>query len=388
MPKPPSSPAVPAPTASGAGEVLGPRALNRALLARQGLLRRWTIPPAEALERLVGMQSQAPEPPYVGLWTRLENFRPEALSRLVEERAVVRVALMRSTIHLVTARDCLALRPLLQPVIERSFRGGFGRRLEGVDDAALADAARALVEERPRTFAEIGAALGERWPDRDPAALAAAARTLLPLVQVPPRGLWRRSGPAAHTTAEAWLGRPLDPAPALDAMVLRYLAAFGPATVADAQTWSGLTRLKEAVERLRPGLRTFRDERGRELLDLPDAPRPDADTPAPARFMAEWDNVLLSHAERSRMVPEAHRARIFTVNGVMPGTILLDGFVAGTWKLERTRGSATLRVAPFAPPSPDDEAALTAEGERLLDFAAAESTAREVRIVEERGEAA
>jgi hypothetical protein len=383
MPKPSSSPAVPARSASGAGEVLGARALNRALLARQGLLRRWTIPPAEAVERLVGMQSQAPDPPYVGLWTRLENFLPEELARLVEERAVVRVALMRSTIHLVTARDCLALRPLLQPVIERSFRGGFGRRLEGVDDAAMADAARALVEERPRTFAEIGAALGERWPDRDPSALAAAARTLLPLVQVPPRGLWRRSGPAAHTTAEAWLGRLLDPAPALDAMVLRYLAAFGPATVADAQTWSGLTRLKEAVERLRPGLRVFRDERGRELLDLPDAPRPDPDTPAPARFMAEWDNVLLSHADRSRMVPEEHRARIFTVNGVMPATILLDGFVAGTWKLERRRGAATLRVAPFAPPSPDDEAALAAEGERLLDFAAADATTREVRIVEE-----
>lgn len=374
MPKPPSSGSVPARAGRGAGEVLGRRALNRALLARQGLLRRWTIPPAEAVERLVGMQSQAPDPPYVGLWTRLENFRPEELARLVEARAVVRIALMRSTIHLVTARDCLALRPLLQPVIERSFRGGFGRRLEGVDDAALADAARALVEERPRTFAGIGAALGERWPDRDPAALAAAARTLLPLVQVPPRGLWGRSGPAAHTTAEAWLGRPLDPAPALDAMVLRYLAAFGPATAADAQTWSGLTRLKEAVERLRPGLRVLRDEQGRELFDLPDAPRPDADTPAPARFMAEWDNVLLSHADRSRMVPEEHRARIFTVNGVMPGT----------WKLERSRGSATLRVAPFAPLSPDDEAALTAEGQRLLDFAAAETPAREVRIVEGR----
>ncbi|MET0397157.1 MAG: winged helix DNA-binding domain-containing protein [Longimicrobiaceae bacterium] len=381
MPKKPSSGSVRAPRGSGAGEVLGRRALNRALLARQGLLRRWTIPPAEAVERLVGMQSQAPDPPYVGLWTRLEGFRPEDLARLVEAHAVVRIALMRSTIHLVTARDCLALRPLLQPVIERSFRGGFGRRLEGVDDAALADAARVLVEERPRTFAEIGAALGERWPDRDPAALAAAARTLLPLVQVPPRGLWGRSGPAAHTTAEAWLGQPLDPIPAPDAMLLRYLAAFGPATVADAQTWSGLTRLREAVERLRPGLRAFRDERGRELFDLPDATRPGADTPAPVRFIAEWDNLLLSHADRSRIVPEEHRARVFTVNGVMPGTILLDGFVAGTWKLERSRASATLRVTPFAPPSPDDEAALAAEGQRLLDFAAPDATAREVRIM-------
>lgn len=363
-----------------AGEVLGRRALNRALLARQGLLRRWTIPPAEAVERLVGMQAQAPDPPYVGLWTRLEGFRTEDLARLVEERAVVRIALMRSTIHLVTARDCLALRPLLQPVIDRSFQGGFGRRLEGVDTASLADAARALVEAKPRTFAEIGAALGERWPDRDPAALSAAARTLLPLVQVPPRGLWGRSGPAAHTTAEAWLGRPLDPDSRVDEVVLRYLAAFGPATVADVQTWSGLTRLKEVVERLRPGLLAVRDEGGRELFDLPDAPRPDPDTPAPARFMAEWDNVLLSHKDRSRIVAEAHRGRVYTVNGVMPGTVLVDGFVAGTWRMERHRGSAVLRVEPFAPLAADDEAALAAEGERLLGFAAADTPAREVRF--------
>jgi hypothetical protein len=363
-----------------AGQVLGRRALNRALLARQGLLRRWTISPAEAVERLVGMQSQAPDPPYVGLWTRLDGFRPEDLARLVEERAVVRIALMRSTIHLVTARDCLALRPLLQPVIERSFRGGFGRRLEGVGDAALADAARALVEERPRTFAEIGAALGERWPDRDPAALSAAARTLLPLVQVPPRGLWGRSGPAAHTTAEAWLGRPLETGYPVDDVVLRYLAAFGPASVADVQTWSGLTRLKDAVERLRPGLRVFRDDEGRELFDLPDAPRPDPDTPAPARFMAEWDNVVLSHADRTRVITEEHRRRIFTPNGIFPGTILVDGYVAGTWKIERSRGAATLRVEPFAPLAADDQAALAAEGERLLDFAAAEIPAREVRF--------
>ncbi|HLL45439.1 MAG TPA: winged helix DNA-binding domain-containing protein [Longimicrobiaceae bacterium] len=362
-----------------AGEVLGRRALNRALLARQGLLRRWTTPPAEAVERLVGMQAQAPDPPYVGLWTRLEGFRPDDLARLVEERAVVRIALMRSTIHLVTARDCLALRPLLQPVLDRGFRSAYGRRLEGMDTAALADAARALVEERPRTFADIGAALGERWPDRDPAALSAAARTLLPLVQVPPRGLWGRSGPAAHTTAEAWLGRPLDPDYRVDDVVLRYLAAFGPATAADVQTWSGLTRLKESVERLRPGLLCFRDEHGRQLFDLPDAPRPDPDTPAPARFMAEWDNVLLSHADRTRVISEEHRRRIFTPNGIFPGTILVDGFVAGTWKIERHRGVATLRVEPFAPLAAEDQAALAEEGERLLAFAAAEIPA-EVRF--------
>ncbi|MEW5926558.1 MAG: winged helix DNA-binding domain-containing protein [Gemmatimonadota bacterium] len=365
---------------SDAVRVLDRRALNRALLARQGLLRRWTVPAAEAVERLAGMQSQAPDPPYYGLWTRLEGFRPEELSRLLEERAVVRIALMRSTIHLVTARDCLALRPLLQPVLERAHRATYGRRMEGVDAAELADAARALTEERPRTFAEIGAALAERWPGRDPAALSGAARALLALVQVPPRGLWGRSGPAAHTTAEAWLGRPLDASASPENLVLRYLAAFGPATAADAQTWSGLTRLRDAFEGLRPRLLVFRDEAGRELFDLPDAPRPDPDTPAPVRYMAEWDNVLLSHADRTRVISEEHRRRIFTPNGIFPGTVLVDGFVAGTWKMERSRGAATLRVEPFAPLAAGDEAALNDEGERLLAFAAAETPAREVRI--------
>lgn len=363
---------------SDAARVLDRRALNRALLARQGLLRRWTVSAAEAVERLAGMQSQAPDPPYYGLWTRLEGFRPEELSRLLEERAVVRIALMRSTIHLVSARDCLALRPLLQPVLERAHRATYGRRMEGVDATELAEAARTLAEERPRTFAEIGAALAERWPGRDPAALSGAARALLALVQVPPRGLWGRSGPAAHTPAQAWLGRPLDAAASLDDLVLRYLAAFGPATTADAQTWSGLTRLRDAFERLRPRLLVFRDEAGRELFDLPDAPRPDPDTPAPARYMADWDNVFLSHADRTRVVSEEHRRRIFTPNGIFPGTVLVDGFVAGTWKLERSRGAATLRVEPFAPLSAADEAALNEEGERLLAFAAAEVPAREV----------
>jgi hypothetical protein len=371
---------MPKPSPSDAARVLDRRALNRALLARQGLLRRWTIPAAEAVERLAGMQSQAPDPPYYGLWTRLEGFRPEELSRLLEERAVVRIALMRSTLHLVSARDCLALRPLLQLVLERAHRATYGRRMEGVDAAELADAARALAEERPRTLAEIGAALAERWPGRDPAALSGAARALLALVQVPPRGLWGRSGPAAHTTAEAWLGRPLDTAALLDDLVLRYLAAFGPAAVADAQTWSGLTRLRDAFERLRPRLLSFRDEAGRELFDLPDAPRPEADTPAPARYMADWDNVFLSHADRTRVVSEEHRRRIFTPNGIFPGTVLVDGFVAGTWKLERSRGAATLRVEPFAPLAAADEAALNEEGERLLAFAATENPTREIRF--------
>ena len=295
--------------ARGNHDVLGPRELNRATLERQMLLRRRELPALDAIEHLVGMQAQAPSPPYVGLWTRLEGFRPDELGRLITERRAVRIALMRNTVHLVSAQDCLALRPLMQPVLDRTLYSTRANRahLDGMDIEALVAAGRALLEEKPRTAKELGKLLQEQWPERDPTSLARAIRHLLPLVQVPPRGVWGKSGPAAHTTAEAWLGRPLDPSPSIEDIVLRYLGAFGPATVKDVQTWSGLTRLGEVVERLRPRLRTFSDERGKELFDVPDAPMPDPDIPAPPRFLPEFDNLILSHADRTRFIAEEYR---------------------------------------------------------------------------------
>jgi len=353
-------------------DVLGPRALNRALLERQLLLRRQTLPALEAIEHLVGMQAQAPNPPYVGLWTRLEGFHPDQLARLILERRAVRVALMRNTVHLVSARDCLALRPLVQPVIERGLYANRAHRegLEGVSTETLSAAGRALLEERPRTARELGVLLRERWPERDPASLARAVRHLVPLVQVPPRGVWGKSGPAAHTTAEAWLGRSLDPDPSLEEMVLRYLGAFGPAGVKDVQTWSGLTRLGEVVDRLRPRLSTFRDERGRELFDLPGAPRPDPDAPSLPRFLPEFDNLILSHADRTRVIADEHRKALASRNGMVPATFLVDGFVRGTWKTERIRGKVTLAIEPFETLSKEERDALAEESERLVRFVA------------------
>ena len=226
---------------------------------------------------------------------------------------------MRGTIHLVSARDCLMLRPLVQPAVDRGLSLLLGRQLAGVDTAALAAAGRVLVEERPLTFSELGAALSAQWPQHPPAALAQGVRALVPLVQVPPRAVWGAAGQAAHTSAEAWLGRPTwRPAPSLDRLVTRYLAAFGPASVQDAQAWSGLTRLREVVDRLRPGLRAFRDEQGAELFDLPGAPRPDPDTPAPVRLVAEFDNLVLSHADRARIISEPNRQRMFTPERHLP----------------------------------------------------------------------
>jgi hypothetical protein len=365
------------------GDVLGRRALNRALLERQLLLRRRKLSAAEAIEHLVGMQAQVPNSPYVGLWTRLDGFRPDELARLIEDRRAVRTAVMRSTIHLVSARDCLALRPVVQPVLDRDlYRGTFGRGIAGMDTGALVAAGRALVEERPRTSAELGRLLQEEWPDRDASSMANAIRNLVALVQVPPRGIWGKSGQATLTTAEAWLGHPVESDPSPDKMVMRYLAAFGPATVRDVQTWSGLTRLGEVTGRLRPRLRTFRDEHGNELLDLPEAPRPDPDTPAPPRFLPEFDNVLLSHADRTRIISNENR-KVLARDRLMRA-VLVDGFVCGTWNITRRRGAATLLIEPFEPLPDRERDALAEEGELLVRFVGEGAEAFEVRFAEPR----
>jgi hypothetical protein len=382
MPKRTSKNSVTARGGDTSDNVLGRRALNRATLERQMLLRRHKLPAIEAIEHLVGMQAQAPNPPYIGLWTRLEGFHPDELARLILDRRAVRVALMRNTIHLVSARDCLALRPLMQPVFERSLYANRAHRagIEGMDIEALVTAGRALLEERPRTAKELGLLLQEQWPDRDPASLARAIRHLVPLVQVPPRGIWGKSGQAAHTTVEAWLDRPLDSDSSLDEMVMRYLGAFGPATIRDVQTWSGMTRLGKVTERLRSRLRTFRDEHGNELFDLPDAPRPEPYTPTQARFLPEFDNLILSHADRTRVIADDYRKLIASKNGMVPATVLVDGFVRGTWKTERTRGQAMLMIEPFESLSKEDRDALSEEGERLIRFAEEDAEAFGVRF--------
>src|SRR5437867_1736776 len=296
-------------------EILGPRALNRATLQRQMLLERIRLTAEEAIERLAGMQGQAPDAPYVGLWSRLEGFRPEELASLITGRQAVRVTVMRGTVHLVTAAGFAAMRPVVQPVLERLFAGSpFARNLRGLDLDALLAEALPLVQEKPRTRAEPARALGERRPGIDGLSLAYAVTYLVPLVQVPPRGIWGSRGQATWVSAETWLGRGLG-RPDVEGLLLRYLGAFGPATVADMGAWSGLTGLREVVEALRPRLRVFNDRRGRELLDLPDAARPDPDTPAPVRFLPEYDNVLLSHADRSRVLDTGRWPPLVPGNG-------------------------------------------------------------------------
>jgi hypothetical protein len=237
------------------------------------------------------------------------------------------------------------------------------------------------MEEKPRTLAELGKLLQPRWPDREPLNLARAVHYLAPLVQIPPRGVWGRSLQATWTTVEHWLGGELDPSPSIDAVVLRYLGAFGPASVADFRTWCGLSGQREVFERLRPGLRTFRDEQGRELVDITEGELPDEDVPAPVRFLPEYDNLFLSHADRQRIARDEDRRRFATVNGVGPNAFSLDGFLQGTWRIRRHGVAATLLIEPLNAVSKTGRQALEEEGEALLAFAAADADQRSVEFV-------
>ena len=245
--------------------------------------------------------------------------------------------------------------------------GSIASYLTGVDQEALIAAARAELAEGPKLLKDVADALGERWPGVNRLAIASAVRAWIPLVQPPPRGIWGKGGVATHAPAAEWLAATSARAMTIDDLVLRYLRAFGPATVMDAQAWSGLTKLREVVERLRPRLRTFRDERGRELFDLPDAPRPPAETPAPPRFMPEYDNIFLAHADRSRIGDPRHGAILSTETGMVQA-LLIDGFVAGTWRIVRERANATLVVEHFDRMSKTNRTAVVAEGRRLLEF--------------------
>jgi Winged helix DNA-binding domain len=356
-------------------------ALNRALLERQFLLRRVDIPVREAVEHLLGLQAQAPMPPYYGLWSRLEGFDPHELGRMLTDREVVRMTLMRGTVHLVTVRDALALRPLVQPVVERAHNGAFGRRMGGADPGRLAAAVRDLLADEPLTARELGRRLVERGIGDDLEAIGNAARVYAPLVQVPPRGVWGAGGQAKYVPLESWVGCDLETEPSIDEIVLRYLGSYGPATVMDMQSWSGLTKLKEDFGRLRPKLVSLRDEEGKELFDLPDAPRPDPETPAPVRFLGEYDNVLLGHADRRRIIPEDFPWAAMLAEGRFVSNLLVDGVLRATWRIDRdAKRRATLVIRPYPGLSRAEHEEVSAEAQWMIDFAAADADARDIRI--------
>ncbi|MFF6788656.1 winged helix DNA-binding domain-containing protein [Streptomyces filamentosus] len=348
--------------------VLDARALGRAALARQFLLARTDAPALDVVTRLGGMQAQEPQEPFTGLWSRTRDFRPETLDALLTGRALVRLPLMRRTIHLVAAEDALAWHARHATMLRTKVLTVYRDELAGIDPDALAAAGRAVMADgTPRTTAELVGAVADRWPDRPRRPLGELLVSgVIPMVQLPPRGLWGSRAGVRNQTLAAWLGRevpplPEDPAdPVGQALLRRYLAAHGPASSSDLRAWCGLTGLPAAVKAVREELVAFRDERGRELLDLPDAPRPDPDTPAPVRFLPAFDNAILGYQDRSRIIDDAHRG--LSVAGER--VVLVDGRVSATWTL---RGD-TVAVTPLRRLSRAERTEVTEEGGALAAF--------------------
>lgn len=361
-------------------ETLSTKALNRALLARQILLSRQEASASSVVSHLVGLQAQQPQPPFVGLWTRVAGFERAALLQLLHDRKIIRSTLMRGTLHLMTADDYQSLRSTLQPGLTAGMHSVLRDRAKALNILDLIVAARALFLKRPLTFTELRAALLEQFPDLDERAIGYAVRTHLPLVAVPAAVDWGFRADSEFAEAESWLRGSIDPEERPEHFVERYLAAFGPATPTDFQAWSGLSAARALFDSLRPRLQTFRDDRKRELFDLPEAPRPPEDAPAPVRFLPGFDNVILSHADRTRIIATEHRSLVTTRNLQVLPTFLVDGFVAGTWKCVRELKTACLTIAPFASLRKIEKAALTEEAEPLARFIEPEAESWTVRF--------
>ncbi len=350
-------------------ETLSDRQLNRATLARQWMLARADIAIPDALTFLLGLQAQTTNTPYIALWNRIAGFTHGALTALITDKTLLRATTMRTTLHLHTVPDMRGIRPLMQPVLDRTFSSVAKSRAINADRLDVNRRGVAIIDEAPMTSGELGRRLREHFPDSDPLVLAQVVQGAETLIQIPPTRIWGHGGAPLLMRIEKWIGQGLcDPIP-LPQLVLRYLAAYGPASVKDMQTWCGLTRLAGAFDAVREHLVEFRGEDGRVLYDLPNAPRPDSDTPAPVRFLPDYDNVFLGFADRSRLQPDYARERMVVVNGYV-ATFTMDGFIAGNWTVNRTKNSLTLDLAPFRKLSKAEKTDIEAEAHAMGAFLA------------------
>ncbi len=364
--------------------VLSLRALNRAAMARQMLMCRHTLSPAVAIERLAGMQAQAPRPPFIGLWSRLSGFDRKHLIHAIDRRDVVRGTMMRATIHLVSRRDFIAWRRAIQPVLSRAMASVLRDFARTVNVEALHGEARAFFDRRPVTFAEVRAHLSRAFPTLDERAMGYFIKMELPLIQTPSSDAsWGYRASADFTVAESWLGEPLSDEGGPSELALRYFEAFGPASGKDLQAWSGLSNVHALLDQLRPRLVVFRDDNGRELFDVPDAPRPSGDEETPVRFLPEFDNLLLAYDDRRRCVADQHRPRLITKNLQVPATFLIDGVVSGIWRIERAKAAARLVLSPFGMLNRRVRQALEEEGDPLLRFVEPDAVAYECETIAE-----
>ncbi|MEV0293002.1 winged helix DNA-binding domain-containing protein [Nocardia sp. NPDC050710] len=346
------------------------RELNRTLLVRQMLVERVALSPFELVRHLVAVQGQEPNWPYVGLWARLTDFAHDDLAVLLRDRKVVRSTMIRRTVHLADASDFRWLRPTVRPIVHAALQAPYYREeIAGLDLDELAAAGREVLAGKTLSRSDFGKLLGERFPNRLPRRLAESVELMVPMVHGSETGEWGRWRNRYVTIglAEEWIGAPMSDAPDPEQLILRYLAAFGPATVADMQAWAGVTRLAEVIDDMRDRLRVFTDDKHKVLFDLPDAPLADPDLPVPVRFLPAFDNALLGHKDRRRVISDEDRGRIAKEASAGVPMYLVDGFVHGRWALEN---ESTIRITPWHPMSVADEAAVRAEAEHLPLFLA------------------
>ncbi len=357
-------------------QTLDTRTLNRTLLARQWLLERRDSPIVEAVDWLNGLQAQEARPPFIALWSRLKAFRREALLDALADRSVVKATFTRGTLHLVSAGDYCAFRSTHALMLEAAMRPEMSEITKVVSIADVVAAGRAALEAGPLAFADLQTMLAEQWPGLNGRHLAYAVRLNLPLVATPHDGPWGGKAGGTFALADHWLGRAPDPKADVAGLVRRYLDAFGPATVADIQTFTAMKSLKAVVDGME--LATYRNEAGKTLYDVKDGPVADGGMSAPARFVADFDGIMLGHADRARVIDEEDRKRLWNQNLRVPAVFLVDGFAAGSWSLTASKTRAVLTATPFGTLTRAAKTALAAEGEALLRFAAPEAKAVEV----------
>jgi len=356
------------------------RQLNRATLARQMLLERSDMGIAEAVDWLIGLQGQVSEGPYQGLWSRLAGFRHEDLTQLIVERTLVRATSFRATLHLHTVDDLIGVRPFVQPALDRMWKSAFGNRRFGDNDIkAVHKTGVKLLNAGPLTGGQLGKALQEKFPTGEPLAKSTLLQVKEILVQIPPTRIWGSGHAPVLTRVENWVPAPHQRSLRLEDLALRYLSAYGPATILDMQSWSGISRLGEVVAKLADRLITFESEDGRTLYDLPDAPRPDPDVPAPVRFLPDFDNAILGYDNRDRILGETRQERLVAETRSFRA-LLVGGFVAGNWAITRKKDKAILTVHPFRKLLKREQRGVEQEAEAFLAFMEEDAAQRDTQI--------